>query len=268
VKMPKGLACLVVSLFFVHTARTAVIAVPNTITEDPATSGANAPINSAARTVQSYFDESQLTAMTQPVNITGMQFRIAANGGNVTGDWPPIPIIFSAYDVQLSRASAAVRAAGQLSTMTTPFSDNQDGKLTQVRSGPLTIPAHSFPNSQPAGQIRPFGLFISFTTPYSYEPGEELLLTIRHTGYGTGASQPFVGSIVSTTNVAFTVFNTGYTSTVPTTGGASPIVQFTFEPVPEPACLLPLVLSGLMPRRFRSGCHLDRACVTAPDTSA
>jgi hypothetical protein len=249
--MRKSIVCILVGLGFVVAAQASVITAPNTIAEDPPSSGANTPIRNAARTMQTFFDESQFAAITEPVRITGMQFRIAANGGNVTGDWPSSDITFANYDVQLSRAAPPVRAAGHFPNVATPFADNQDGTVTLVRSGPLTITSGSFPNSQPANQIRPFAFSIAFTTPYLYQPGQELLLTLRHTGYGSGPAQAFVASIVSTQDVVDTVFNSSYTATVPSGGGASPFVQFTYEQVPEPSALT-FAAAMLLVRRRRA----------------
>ena len=53
-----------------------VITVPTT----PETSGVNTAIRNAARTYLSYYNASQLTSLTDPTMITGMQIRISQAG--------------------------------------------------------------------------------------------------------------------------------------------------------------------------------------------
>jgi len=74
-----------------------------------------------------------------------------------------------------------------------------------VRSGALTVPQGSFPTG---GNPNTFGFEIQFSTPYLYD-GQDLLITLRHTGQGNAGLDFFMDSInnsLSTTVSDLTLF--------------------------------------------------------------
>ncbi len=198
------------------------------------TSGINTPLRDAARVYQAYYHQSQLTGITAPTQVTGIRFRIIAASLDASGatNFPTADITFSQYDVQLSRASTGLRAAGEILSSTTPFADNQDTATTvTTRSGALTLTANSFignPASTPAAP-NTFGATIAFTSPYTINPGEELVITIRHSGAPGGAGSAgnikFFAAASFGANIADAVSATtgGAGATTPT-GFSSPLL--------------------------------------------
>lgn len=236
-------------------ANAATVAVP-AIPEDDLISGLNTPLRSAGRTYQGYIDRTELGSVSGTVNITGMQFRLAISDNNgVVGNWPSQPINFSQYDVQLSRGSAAVQADREFLSSAVPFANNMDaGRLTTVRSGAMAIPAGSFPQDGGLG-VHSFGFNINFTTPYTYNAGEELVYLIRLAGY-TPSTEPqafFASDDYAPASVDAVSSTAGATATTPS-GFSSPMyVQFTYSAVPEPATLSCLAGAALLMIRRRQG---------------
>jgi uncharacterized repeat protein (TIGR01451 family) len=199
--------------------------VPTTIE----TSGLNTPLRDVARVYQAYYHQSQLAGITAPTPIVGMRLRMIATslGGVGSPDWPPAALNFAQYDVQLSRASPALRAAGEILSSATPFASNQDAAtVVSTRSGALSIPAASFPNSPTSTPAAPnaFGSAIAFTTPYNYTPGDELVITIRHGGAVGGAVSNFFSNASFANNVADAVSATSGSAALVPTGFSSPLV--------------------------------------------
>ncbi|RYF51810.1 MAG: hypothetical protein EOO39_42815, partial [Cytophagaceae bacterium] len=231
-------ALVALTLFVGGIAQAATFVVPN-VTEDAAVSGLNTPLRNAARAYQGYVDESQLGALTGPVQITGMAFRLAIgtnwspDGLQGAGTWPSQDLTFSQYDIQLSRASAAVQAAGEFPSLTPTFAANQGGTVTTVRSGALTIPAGSYTASGSTTTPNAFGFNIQFTTPYLYTPGQELVYTIRHSGYSpNGEPQVFFASDDYTPNAYDAVSSTVGANAAAPNGFSSPlIVQYTYSAI-------------------------------------
>jgi hypothetical protein len=166
--------------------------------EDALSSGLNTTVRNAARTYEEYFASSNFSSITQPVKITGMQFRLAVGEnwrpvGYVGQAWPDVPISFGSYNVELSKPTAQLVADGEYLSISPTFASYQDGNLTTVRSGALNIAANSFlaDGATPALSIHSFGPVISFSTPYTYTPGNGLVMLIRHLGYTGGALNAF-----------------------------------------------------------------------------
>lgn len=236
-------ACFPALLVAAAVGSAQTVSVPAGVTEDVALSGLNTPIRSAARTYQAYYHQSNFTSVASPVLITSMQFRLALgenSGVAVGGTWPSQDVSFTNYDVQLSRASATVQAAGEFPSATTAFAANQGTNLTTVRSGAMTIPAGSYANAGSQTEPNLYGFTIQFSTPYLYTPGEELVLSLTHTGYTPAAElQPFFASDDYAPNSRDAVSSTaGYNAAVPTGFTAPMFVQFGVAPVPEPAGVL------------------------------
>lgn len=146
------------------------------------------------QTYQVYIDPTQLAAFTTPQTIYGLRLRASVDPRNdgYAPAWPPGDVTLSQYDIELSRASTAIRTGAEIASTATSFAQNQAPPIMLVRSGPLTIPALSYPidtNTTPE-KPNPFGAYIGFNTPYVYNPGDEILVTVRAAGSGN-TSRPF-----------------------------------------------------------------------------
>ncbi|MCB9841237.1 MAG: hypothetical protein H6809_06280 [Phycisphaeraceae bacterium] len=108
-------------------------------------------------------------------NLTGITFRLTPGAGS---PWPAAETTYANYDIYLSDCvDPALRSI--------VFALNVVGPQTQVRSGPLVIPAGSFPAG---GSPNAFGFVIDFTSPFLYSGGN-LAIEIRHDGSnGTNTS--------------------------------------------------------------------------------
>ncbi|MFO1495197.1 MAG: DUF11 domain-containing protein [Lysobacterales bacterium] len=235
------------------------------------TGGLNTLLRDAARTYQVYYHPSQLAGITAPVQIVGMRYRqIAASLGSATSTWPTSALTFSQYDVQLSRASAAINADGEIASTATSFAANQNAAtVVTTRSGALTVPVNAYvanPASTPSAP-NPFGPTINFTTPYTYTPGQELMITIRHSGAVGGASSTFFSTASFANGVADAVSSTVGSSATNPNGFTSPVViELVFA---APQADLAVVLSDT-PDPVIAGQSLSYAAVvtnTGPDAA-
>lgn len=235
------------------------------------TGGLNTLLRDAARTYQVYYHPSQMAGITVPVQIVGMRFRqIAASLGSATSTWPTSALTFAQYDVQLSRASAAINADGEIASTATSFAANQNAAtVVTTRSGALTVPVNAYvanPASTPSAP-NPFGPTIPFTTPYTYTPGQELMVTIRHSGAVGGASSTFFSTASFANSVADAVSSTVGASATNPNGFTSPVViELVFA---APQADLAVVLSDT-PDPVTAGQTLGYAAVvtnTGPDAA-
>lgn len=214
------------------------VVVPNGYENMMGTNGLNSPIRQApnSRTFVMQIPASELGSVPAGAQITGLEWRIWSGGGA----WPPVNANWTNYDVYMGDLATA---PGAMST--TIAANYVGGTRTAVRSGPMTIPAGAY---TVGGAVNPWGYFMSFSTPYTYNGGG-LFLELTHTGNDSGTTDFLdhptewgaVGSVYSGYNTTYNATTASFTYTGPLA------TRFTW--VPEPASLLLLVLGGLALRR-------------------
>jgi len=243
----------IVAVGFSTFARAATLIAPaGAAAESALSSGLNTPVRDLPRAYQEYFAASNFSAITQPSLITGMQLRLAIGEnwrplGYVGQTWPNATINYTRWDLQLSKPSAGLVTDGEYLSTAPTFASYQDGGLTTVRSGALTINPASYvaDGANPATDIHSFGVLIPFTTPYAYTPGDGMVLMLRHTGY-SGVLAAFVASRAFENGVTDAISSTVSADAASPSGFSSPVfIQFTYAPIPEPASLSILSLGGL-----------------------
>lgn len=212
---------------------------PNAYEAQGGTSGLNTLVRDApnARTYQAAINPSELAMIPNGGLITGITWRIRASASYTT--WPATDANWANYDIQVSKSNFP---AGSLSTT---FADNIGADAVTARSGPLTIPANSFPGGAVwPPNVNGFGYEIMFANPYTYHSGDTLLFTVRHTGNDTGTNR-FLDSIASS-STAQALSATTYEATTGTTASFT-IAKVLY--VPEPSALILLALAGIALRR-------------------
>ncbi len=156
--------------------------VPNSYAGTTGTGTFLGPLANSQRTYQFLINANQLTNLVGKF-LTGFSMRIPASA---TANWPTADVTYSAYDVYLSRSVDP-------SARSLTFANNIIGPKTQVKSGPLTIPANSYTFG---GSPNAFGPEITFNTQYPYAGGN-LLIELRHLGF-TGTSRSTDALLTST----------------------------------------------------------------------
>jgi hypothetical protein len=194
------------------------------------------PLSTAQRTYQLLIDESQLTGLLgQQINSVTWRLLPAA-----TADWPAADVNYADFDIYLGPSVDP-------SARSLTFALNYAGPQTQVRNGPLNVPAGSFDSGSSPNA---FGLPFTFDTPYLYNGGD-LLVELRHTGHGaTSASN----DAILTANPAYgTLVSAAWsTSSTATSGSQGNAIITQFGLVPEPASMLVGVVGiGLLSIRRR-----------------
>lgn len=176
------------------------------------------PLANGQRTYMLLIHENQLTNMVG-MELTGITFRSSTA---TTTSWPASTADYANYDIYLGQAVApANRSLASLS-------DNFVGTPTQVRSGPLSIAANSFPAGGPSS----FGPSITFTTPYPYSGGH-LYLRVSHDGSnGTSRSVNAINSSGGPSGVYGTqvsaAWQSAYSPSGTLTNGNAAVVQFSY----------------------------------------
>lgn len=146
------------------------VAVPNQYAMTPgSTSGLNTFIrdNGNPRTGQLLINANELTGIVGS-SINGITFRLWTGA---TAAYPATTATWADYTISLGPGVA-------FGSQTTTFASNFTATPTVVRTGPLTIPAASFPFGATPNDWAPY---IPFTTPYVYSGGN-LVVEVRHTG--------------------------------------------------------------------------------------
>lgn len=215
----------------------AVVTVPDGITS---TSGTNTALSASDRTYQMQFGASYLGGISVGDKITGISFRISSD--DVYSDSPASS--FTNWDLTLAQA------ANSVSTMSTTFANNMSDP-TLVRSGALSFTAGEFQGGAVNPNTNPFGPVIAFSTPYTYQGGD-LVVLISHTA-GT-STVGFLDSL----NSSSPVYGSGYRALSANDYGATTatnstpsltITQFTIESgspvVPEPSMMVIASVLGI-----------------------
>jgi hypothetical protein len=196
---------------------------------EPFNGGISSPSREVPRVMQSFIDNTFLSDVTAPTTLLGLSFRLP---GSAETTYPTENLTFGRYEITLSEPSAAAAAANGLTSDT--FAANMSNPQL-VRAGPLVIPANSFTDNNtgpgPDGSAE-FSYFIPFDTPYVINPGEDLVVLLRHSGYSPAGQTLWNFD-------SFTYTNGGRVSTAgtdATTGALLPdtVLKYAFV-VPEPS---------------------------------
>jgi len=212
--------------------------VPTAFQNSPAGSTFLGPLSNSQRTYQWLIHESELSSLVG-MDLTGITYRI---GPAASSSWPAADVNFSNYDIFVS---SGVAPADRSLT----FASNIVGTQTQVRSGPLSIPAGSF--TAGGSPVNAFGPTIAFQTPYSYTGGH-LLIELRHMGF-TGTSQSTESVAASNTAAGYgTLFSAAWTGSYTGVSGSQgnfTVLKLTAVPAPSGAALLGLGMFAAFRRR-------------------
>jgi hypothetical protein len=175
-----------------------------------------------ARTYQQTFAAAEIGV---PVGgqIGFVTFRSSnAAGANAAGTWPPSNLTWANYTITLGQA------AFPPGSMSTTFASNVvTGTEVTVHTGPLTMLANSFNNSQTVPTVNPPGFSIPIT-PYTYTGGD-LVMTIRHGVHNQpGLVRHFVDCVVNPTlpSTQVIAFSDDVSATGTTTQSAPAVVSF------------------------------------------
>jgi hypothetical protein len=212
-----------------------------TITALDGVEGSGLYIYAGPITFQQVFAPSQLPGLPIGAMITGMQLRLDSSW--LTSPASTIPN----FNVSMGPSNFAP------DSLTNSVTANQGPGTVQVRSGPLTFDAGSFPTG---GSPNGFGPLIAFTTPYTYTGGN-LLLTVSHSTPSSELDFD-VGHRLNGVQI-FQAQDFGTDTLTENSPDSSLAVQFSFgfASVPEPAAYysaaMSLMLGGvLLHRRYRA----------------
>lgn len=161
-------ASLAVVLIAGASASAQVLVAPPEFEHTPGNSNRNTLLRDLGRAIQFVVGETDMT-IPPGTQITGIAWRLRPQE---TQPWPPIDIQWNRYDIEVSTS------ANPPSSFSTTFAANIGLDNVMVRSGPLTMPALSYPGG---ASPNAFGYIINFDTPFTYQGGD-LLFTIRHGG--------------------------------------------------------------------------------------
>jgi hypothetical protein len=191
-------------------------------------------------TGQQAYSANLMSGMPNGAVIDGFRFRLAPGQATVT-----TAVSSAHFDISIG---PSVFHPGSLSTST---AGNQGPGTVLARSGPITFPANSFVGG--AGP-NPWGPLVSFTTPYTYTTGTDLLLTFSDTAFSSSPVFDAQAGLFSNAQGRQTsgVYNSPLVSQ--NVDGFALIVQFHYTPVPEIPmpllCGLTAMATGLACRSF------------------
>jgi len=201
--------------------------VPNSNASVEGPGETNEPFHNTALTIQYYIHRSQVNLPGGSL-IGGMSWRM--NGSAATY---PTTMNFSQYDIQFSQSDANSYNLGSLNSNT--FATNMAGTVTTVRSGALTVAGNSLPGGAGGSpNTNPFGYYITFSTPYAYVAGTDIVITIRHSA--GPAVAPQLDSINGSFGVCWCKYGSGAAATtaiIPNAGFCILRLQGAAAPAPE-----------------------------------
>jgi hypothetical protein len=216
------------------------VVVPNSAQGAPGGGTFLGPLSTAQRTYQLLIDDVELTGLLGQ-QISGVTWRLLPSAVN---NYPAADATFTSFDIRLS-------GSVDPSARSLTFADNVVGPQTLVRSGPLNIPAGSFPAG---GSPTTFGHVVTFDTPYTYTGGN-LLMELRHTGISSASAS--VDSVLASGGpsngygVRFSAaWQSSYTATSGLQGNAV-VTNFLVVPEPAAAGLASLAFVAVASRRTR-----------------
>jgi len=192
------------------------VVVPNANANTRGTSQLNSIIRNAAnpRTYQYGINAAELAGMPVGSVITGVSLRFMVFGSN-TASWPAADIPWTTYDIY---AGPAIPTASWVADPMLNFA----APPAVVRTGPMTLEANSFTNTNPPAPLPNAWseFYFDFQTPYLYLGGDVALL-FSHPGSTstlTALYPEVVASSAATHGVARvqSVYPTGVATTVST----------------------------------------------------
>jgi hypothetical protein len=135
--------------------------------------------SSGAQFVLQYLYRQADIAGLQPGDtITGLTLRL---DGSKTQSWPTNDVTWEAFNIKIGPG---------VTQLGPTLADNFTAAPTVARSGPLDMPAGSFP--APEESPKPFGMIIPFTTAYTYTGGDLLFefrtITPNHVNFSNDAA--------------------------------------------------------------------------------
>jgi hypothetical protein len=183
-------------------------------------------LNSQARSYQLVIGTAELAGrLPVGATITGLSWRLAS--WQSFASWPAGSATFSAFDIYLAQSTVP---PGSLS-LSDPMS-NVGPDVVMVRSGPAVFAPQYFPGGAVSPNFNPFCQTIEFTSAYTYQGGD-LLLMVRHTGNNAGnGNLDWVASQHGQAG-AQGISASGYTTNTGWGGGGNGgaiVVRFTFTP--------------------------------------
>lgn len=194
--------------------------------------------NNSNRTYQQQIAGSQLSGIAIGDSITGVTYRIGSDIARPNS----LAATFANWDLTLAQA------ANSIGSMSTTYASNMTNPIL-VRSGALSLAANDFIGGATSPSVNPFGVKISFTTPYIYQGGD-LVFLVSHTA-GSSPVGSFDALLVSTSGYGtdframFDTLYNGTTAEVSNTNFA--ITQFTtIASVPVPFEFSPTLGIGIL----------------------
>ncbi|HMN26226.1 MAG TPA: T9SS type A sorting domain-containing protein [Ignavibacteriaceae bacterium] len=177
------------------------------------------PLAATARTIQFLIHDSLLTGLIGK-EIQGISFRLPVSA---TSNWPAAEVTYPSYDIYLS--GSVTPSARSLT-----FANNIVGSQTQVRSGPLVIPADSYTFNQVPND---WGPQITFNNYWLYNGGH-LLIEIRSSvTTGTSRSVDAIGTSITGYGTYFSAcWASGSTATSGSQGNFCVLRLTSDDPIP------------------------------------